>query len=212
MKAHWPAPERNKGPILEVLKRVLPESGTLLELASGSGQHAAHFAQHLPRWTWIPSDPDPENLASIAAYRAEHTGDNFGAPLALDVRSRDWNVPPLDAAFNANMIHIAPWGCCIAMMEGIARSLQPDGVFVLYGPFRIGGQHTADSNTAFDLKLRRQNELWGVRDLEEVVECAAASGLAFSERVPMPAENQTLVFRALAPRRQPRARVTSTTK
>jgi SAM-dependent methyltransferase len=196
MKAHWPAPERNKGPILEVLRRVLPDSGTLLELASGSGQHAAHFAQHLPRWTWIPSDPDRDNRASIAAYRAEHTADNFAEPLALDVRERDWPVPPLDAAFNANMIHITPWGCCVALLRGVARYLRPGGVFVLYGPFRIGGAHTAESNASFDLSLRRQNELWGVRDLEEVVECATGSGLAFEERIAMPAENQTLVFRA----------------
>jgi hypothetical protein len=107
------------------------------------------------------------------------------------------------------MIHITPWGCCIALMKGVARYLRPDGVFVLYGPFRICGAHTAESNATFDLNLRRQNGLWGVRDLEEVVECAAASGLVFSERVPMPAENQALVFRALAPRRQRPTRVTS---
>jgi hypothetical protein len=196
MKAHWPAPDRNKEPILEVLRRVLPDSGTLLELASGSGQHAAHFAKHLPRWTWIPSDVEPDNLASIAAYRAEHTGDNFRAPLLLDVRMPDWGVPPLDAAFNANMIHIAPWGCCTAMIDGVARYLRPGGVFVLYGPFRVGGAHTAESNLTFDQKLRSQNEHWGVRDVEEVIQCAAISGLTLSERIQMPAENQTLVFRA----------------
>jgi SAM-dependent methyltransferase len=196
MKACWPAPERNKQPILEVLRRVLPESGTLLEIASGSGQHAAHFTKHLPRWTWIPSDVERDNLDSIAAYRAEHTGDNFRAPLMLDVRTRDWGVPPLDAAFNANMIHITPWSCCVALIEGLARYLRPGGVFVLYGPFRVGGEHTAESNANFDLNLRRQNERWGVRDVEDVVQCAALAGLAFSERIAMPAENQTLVFRA----------------
>jgi SAM-dependent methyltransferase len=196
MKARWPAPERNKEPILEVLRRVLPESGTLLELASGSGQHAAHFTQHLPRWTWIPSDVERDNLDSIAAYRAEHTADNFRAPLLLDVRAQDWGVPPLDAAFNANMVHITPWSCTVALMEGVARYLRPNGVLVLYGPFRIGGSHTAGSNESFDLSLRRQNERWGVRDVEAVVQCAAVAGLAFSERIAMPAENQTLVFRA----------------
>jgi SAM-dependent methyltransferase len=198
MKACWPAPERNKAPILEVLQRVLPDSGTLLELASGSGQHAAHFAKHLPRWRWIPSDPDRDNRESIAAYCAEHTGDNLAAPLALDVRERDWPVPALDAAYNANMIHITPWGCCVALLRGVGRNLRPGGLFVLYGPISIRGAHTAESNANFDRSLRSQNELWGVRDLEEVVECAVGSGLAFEERVAMPAENQTLVFRARA--------------
>lgn len=196
MKAHWPAPERNKGPILEVLQRVLPKQGTLLELSSGSGQHAVYFSEHLPDWTWIPSDVDPDNLASIAAYREESGRERFRPPVALDVRARDWNVPPLDAAFNANMIHIAPWSCCVGLLEGVARYLKPGGVFLLYGPFRIGGAHTAPSNAAFDAGLRRQNEQWGVRDLEEVVNSAAVRGLHFSERVQMPAENQTLVFRA----------------
>lgn len=198
VKACWPAPERNKRPILEVLRRVLPESGTLLELASGSGQHVAHFAEHLPRWTFIPSDIEPDNLASIAAYRAEYPGHNFQAPRAIDVRSTDWGVPVLDAVFSANMIHIAPWSCCVGLIQGAARHLRAGGVFVLYGPFRIGGAHTATSNARFDEGLRRQNEHWGVRDLEEVVERADAAGLDFSERVPMPAENQTLVFRARA--------------
>lgn len=195
MKAHWPAPERNKGPILEVLQRVLPASGTLLEISSGSGQHAAYFSEHLPGMTWIPSDIDEDNLESIAGYHAECARENFRAPIALDVRSRDWGVPPLDAVFNANMIHIAPWSCSIGLLEGVARHLRPGGVFVLYGPFRIGGAHTAESNAAFDLGLRRQNEHWGVRDMEEVVHCASLLGLAFSERIQMPAENQTLVFR-----------------
>jgi SAM-dependent methyltransferase len=194
MKARWPAPERNKEPILDVLRRVLPESGTLLEIASGSGQHAAHFTKSLPRWTWIPSDVERDNLESIAAYRAEHTGDNFRAPLLLDVRNADWGVPPLDAAFNANMIHITPWSCCTALIAGVARYLRPGGVFVLYGPFRVGGTHTAESNASFDLNLRRQNERWGVRDVEEVVHCAAIAGLSLSEQIQMPAENQTLVF------------------
>lgn len=199
MKACWPAPERNKGPILEVLKRVLPPTGTALELASGSGQHAAHFAQHLPGWTWLPSDVDSDHLRSIAAYRAEHRGENFEAPRVIDVRSDDWGVPELDAVYNANLIHIAPWSCCVGLLQGAGRHLRAGGVLVLYGPFRIGGAHTAPSNERFDENLRRQNEQWGVRDLEAVVERAAAAGLSFSERVPMPAENQTLVFHASRP-------------
>lgn len=196
MKARWPAPERNKDAILDVLRRVLPESGTLLELASGSGQHAAHFARNLPQWTWLPSDAERDNLTSITAYRAEHTGDNFRAPLLLDVRMDDWGVPPIDAAFNANMIHITPWSCCEALIHGVARHLRPGGVFVLYGPFRIGSTHTAESNASFDRDLRRENERWGVRDMEEVVQRAEAAGLGFRERVPMPANNQILVFQS----------------
>jgi SAM-dependent methyltransferase len=196
VKACWPAPERNKEPILDVLRRVLPESGTLLELASGSGQHIAHFARHLPRWTFIPSDIEPDHLASIEAYRAEYRGDNFEHPRVIDVRSADWDVPALDAVFSANMIHIAPWSCCVGLIQGTARHLRAGGKFVLYGPFRIGGAHTAISNARFDENLRRQNEHWGVRDMEEVIERAEADGLEFSERVAMPAENQTLVFQA----------------
>lgn len=196
VKACWPAPERNKDPILDVLRRVLPESGTLLELASGSGQHIAHFAEHLPRWTFIPSDIDPDNLASIAAYRAEHPADNIAETRVIDVRSLDWGLPAIDAVFSANMIHIAPWSCCVGLIQGTARHLRAGGVFALYGPFRIGGAHTAESNARFDQNLRRQNEHWGVRDMEEVVERAAAAGLEFTERVAMPAENQTLVFHA----------------
>jgi SAM-dependent methyltransferase len=195
VKACWPAPERNKGPILEVLRRVLPETGTLLELSSGSGQHITHFASHLPRWTFIPSDIDRDNLASIAAYGLEYRGDNLEQPRSIDVRAADWGVPALDAVYNANMIHIAPWSCCVGLVQGAARHLRPGGVFVLYGPFRIGGAHTAPSNARFDENLRRQNEHWGVRDMEEVVERAAAVGLSLSERVAMPAENQTLVFK-----------------
>jgi hypothetical protein len=195
MKACWPAPERNKGPILDVLRRVLPESGTLLEIASGSGQHLAHFAAHLPKWTWLGSDLDPDHLASIEAYRAEHPGNNFLPPLRLDVRSPDWSVPAVVAVFNANMIHITPWSCCVALLHGVARHMRIGGTFVLYGPFRIGGAHTAPSNASFDESLRRQNEQWGVRDLEEVAERAALLGLGLHERVAMPANNQTLVFK-----------------
>lgn len=209
MKACWPAPERNKEPILEQLRRFLPASGTLLEIASGSGQHAAYFSEQLPSWTWMPSDIDPDNLASIRSYCEDSRGENLRPPISLDVRSHDWPVPELDAVFNANMIHIAPWPCCLSMLDGVARHLRPGGVFMLYGPFRIGREHTSPSNAAFDAKLREQNERWGVRDMEDVTAHAASVGLAFIERVPMPAHNQTLVFQAgqaertLAPRRQP---------
>jgi len=193
MKVCWPAPERNKQPIVAVLKRVLPERGTLLELASGSGQHIAHFASELPNIRFIASDIDPDNLASIRAYRAEG-GDNFLPPREIDVRSHEWQVGPVDAIFNANMIHIAPWASCVALIDGVRRNLARGGVFVLYGPFRVDGLHTAASNAEFDLSLRERNPEWGVRDLEAVVELAEAAGLSFRERVTMPANNLCLVF------------------
>lgn len=194
MRQHWPAPERNKVPILQVLQRVLPSSGRLLELASGSGQHAAYFARALPAWTWLPSDIDPTNLASIAAYVTEAALPNLEPPRSLDVCSEDWQVGAVDAVFNANMIHIAPWECCEGLMRGAGRCLRAGDVLVLYGPFRIGGAHTAPSNHAFDLDLRSRDPRWGVRDLETVAELARSHGLQHRETVAMPANNQCVVF------------------
>jgi cyclopropane fatty-acyl-phospholipid synthase-like methyltransferase len=193
-KAHWPAPERNKGPILEVLARVLPGAGTLLELASGSGQHAVHFAQHLPTLHYLPTDIDPENLASIAEWVREARLPNLLAPRALDVTWSDWNVTPVQAIFNANMLHIAPWECAIGLFAGVRRHLAEAGIVVLYGPYRITGAHTAASNESFDASLRKRDARFGVRDLEAVVELAEGAGLRLAERVEMPANNQTLVF------------------
>jgi len=195
MLQRWPAPERNKVPILEVLQRVLPaDGGRLLELASGSGQHAAFFAEALPAWTWQPTDIDPENLASIAAHREHVRLPNLLPPRALDVRESDWQTGSLEAVFNANLIHIAPWECCEGLLAGAARHLQARGVLVLYGPYRIAGEHTADSNREFDAGLRARDPSWGVRDLEAVSALAGELGLHLRERVAMPANNQCLVF------------------
>jgi SAM-dependent methyltransferase len=195
MLLRWPAPERNKVPILEVLQRVLPAtSGRLLEVASGSGQHAAFLAAALPTWTWQPSDIDPENLASIAAHRELVGLPNLLAPRVLDVRQSNWETETVDAVFNANMIHIAPWECCEGLLRGSARALRASGVLVLYGPYRVAGEHTAESNRRFDADLRAQDVRWGVRDLEAVTDFAGAHGLILRERVAMPANNQCLVF------------------
>jgi SAM-dependent methyltransferase len=192
-KLTWPAPERNKGPILEVLKRVLPREGTLLEIASGTGQHAAHFARHLPGLVVQPSDIEPANLESIRAWVREAALPNLREPLFLDVCA-DWSIERAEAVFNANMIHIAPWECALALFDGVGRVLAPGGVFVLYGPFRIHGAHTAPSNESFDRELESRDPRWGVRDIDDVLPLAEKAALRFLERVEMPANNQCLVF------------------
>jgi SAM-dependent methyltransferase len=194
-RRHAAAAERNREPILEVLRRVLPRSGLVLEVASGTGQHAAHFGAALPELVWQPSEHDPAMLPSIAAWTRELA--NVRPPIALDVSAEPWPVTgPLDAVFNANMIHIAPWPVCLALLRGAARHLTPGGALVLYGPYRIGGRHTADSNDAFDRRLRDTDPSWGVRDLEAVCEAAAVHGLSLEQRFEMPANNQTLLFRS----------------
>lgn len=194
-RRHAAAAERNCEPILGVLRRVLPPAGLLLEVASGTGQHAAHFAAALPELVWQPSERDPELLASIAAWTRGLP--NVLPPLALDVTVERWPIAaPLDAIFNANMIHIAPWPVCLGLLRGAARQLKAGGVLVMYGPYRIGGRHTADSNQAFDGRLRDSDPSWGVRDLEAVCEAAAAHQLGLEQRFEMPANNQTLVFRS----------------
>jgi SAM-dependent methyltransferase len=198
VKQAWPAAERNKAPILEVLGRVLPRTGTLLEIASGTGQHAAHFAEQLPGWVIQPSDIDSENLESIEAWVAEVRRPNLRRPFRLDVLAADWGVGRVDAVYCANMIHIAPPACTAGLVAGAARHLNGGGHFVLYGPFRVGGEHTAPSNAAFDADLRGRNPGFGVRDLEDVQSSATAAGLTLIERVAMPANNLTLIFERAA--------------
>jgi hypothetical protein len=200
MKLHWPAPERNREPILEVLRRVLPSRGTVLEIASGTGQHAVHFASQLPALHWQPSDVDEHNLASIRAWRSGSALPNLRAPLRLDVCDADWGLPAVDAIFCANMIHIAPWECCVGLIAGAGRQLVAGGVLLLYGPFKIAGEHTAPSNADFDASLKARDLRWGVREHEAVATLAQRAGLSLVERVPMPANNQTLIFRRAAGR------------
>ncbi len=194
MKRHAPAAERNREPILAVLRRVLPTAGLVLEIASGTGQHAAHFARHLPGLAWQPSDRDPDALASIEAWRREAGLANLRAPVALDVARPPWPIAAADAVFAANLIHIAPWAACEGLLRGAGAVLPPGGRLVLYGPFMIGGRHTAPSNAAFDADLRARDPAWGVRDLDAVTALAAAQALAYVERVAMPANNLTVVF------------------
>jgi len=191
-----PSTARNKGPILEVLKRCLPASGLVLEIAAGAGEHAVHNAAALPRLQWRPTDPDPVALASIAAWR-DHAGlPNLLEPLQLDAADPDsWPVDRADAMVNINMIHISPWAASQGLMTGAGRVLPKGGTLFLYGPFIEPGVETAPSNDAFDLSLRSRNPAWGIRRLEEVTALAAEHGLALSERIAMPANNLSLVFR-----------------
>jgi SAM-dependent methyltransferase len=165
----------------------------LLEIASGTGQHAAHFARHLPGLVVQPSDIEPANLESIRAWVREAALPNLREPLFLDVCA-DWSIERAEAVFNANMIHIAPWECALALFDGVGRVLAPGGVFVLYGPFRIHGAHTAPSNESFDRELESRDPRWGVRDIDDVLPLAEKAALRFLERVEMPANNQCLVF------------------
>lgn len=192
-KLEYSWPNRNKRPILEVLKRLLPGEGRVLEIGSGSGQHAAFFSGELPNLNWQPSDIDPDNLASIRVWRQEAATSNFLEPIRVDVLDNDWGIGEAEAIFSANLIHIAPWECAEALLAGARRHLKPSGLLIIYGPFRIGGAHTADSNAEFDDDLRKRDSRWGVRDLESVVD--AAKGFDLEERIEMPANNQTLVFR-----------------
>jgi hypothetical protein len=189
------AAERNRQPILDVLRRVLPARGTALEIAAGSGQHAAHFAAQLPQWTWLASDSDHGALATIEAWRAQAKLANLLPPLKLDVLAPEWpGVPAVDAIFCANLLHIAPWAACAALMRGAARHLAAHGVLVIYGPFVVDGEPTAPSNLAFDSDLKARDPAWGLRRLADVVAEAERVRLALRERVPMPANNLTLVF------------------
>jgi SAM-dependent methyltransferase len=190
-----PSVARNRDPILSVLRRVLPPAGQVLEIASGTGEHAVHFAAALPHLTWQPTDRDEQALKSIAAHRTAADLPNLLAPLVLDAAAPDWPVEQADAIVAINMVHISPWRATQGLMAGAGRILPPGGVLFLYGAYKENGAHTASSNEAFDLDLRRRNPEWGVRDLESVADLAREHGLDLVERVQMPANNLGLVFR-----------------
>jgi SAM-dependent methyltransferase len=192
---HAAATERNRQPILEILRRVLPPAGLVLEIASGTGQHVVFFARQLPGLRWQPSDPSPVHLDSIRAWTAASGADNVAAPLHLDVELAPWPVAHAEAILNINMIHIAPWAAAEALFRGAARLLPPAGVLFLYGPFKRDGQHTAESNARFDERLRGEDARWGVRELGAVQALAAAAGFGVPEVIAMPANNLSLVFR-----------------
>ncbi len=200
-RKYAPATQRNRQPILEVLLEVLPKSGTILEIASGTGEHAIFFAPHLSPRRWLPSDPNPELRASIATWAEHFPSENLEPPIELDASSPTWPVEttllaksPITAIANINMIHISPWSACLGLMAGAGRILPSGGILYLYGPFKQGGEHTAPSNAAFDESLIAQNPEWGVRDLEEVVAVANTQNLRLKQTYQMPANNLSVIF------------------
>jgi hypothetical protein len=208
-REHSPAAARNSGPILAVLQALLPERGAALEIASGTGQHAACFAAALPGWTWQPTDAAPQDFASIAAWSADAGASNVRAPLLLNVLSDSWpgagtalTAPfnhPFDLIYCANMLHIAPWACCAGLMQGAARHLAPTGHLVTYGPYLEDDVPTAPGNLAFDASLRAQNPDWGIRALSDVAREAQRAGLRLAARHALPANNLLLVWQRTAP-------------
>ncbi|AQA00581.1 SAM-dependent methyltransferase [Sphingopyxis sp. QXT-31] len=197
-KRHAPATLRNRDAITEVLAEWLPSSGTILEIASGSGEHAVHFAAAFPHLFWQPSDPDPAGVASIAAWRAEAGLPNVAPPLALDAAAPAWPTGRADAILCINMVHISPWAATVGLFAGAARLLAPGTALILYGPYVEPDVPTADSNQAFDASLRARDPAWGLRDTDAIKAAASAAGLAFAERRAMPANNLMLLFRRTA--------------
>ena len=193
-RLHAPPTDRNRDPILAVLRRWLPATGTVLEIASGTGQHALYFTGQLPGITWQPTDIGEGQLRSIAAWRATEERPNLLAPLPLDVTSDDWPVDRADAILNVNMIHASPWTTCLGLFRGAARVLPPGAPVLLYGPFMIDGEHTAPSNARFSLDLQSRHPNWGVRDLADVRRVANENGFELAERVPVPSNNFVVVF------------------
>lgn len=191
-----PAADRNKQAILELLRQLLPQRGNALEIASGTGQHVAWLGTGLSQWTWQPTDADPGALSSIAAWVAGQHLTNVRPPLLLDVMGPDW-LPPgeqFDLIYCANMLHIAPWATCAALMQGSARHLAPGGLLITYGPYLEDDVATSSGNVAFDLSLRARDPDWGIRRREYVEQEAASAGLQLVARHTMPANNLLLVW------------------
>lgn len=193
-KPYSEACERNREPILDVLRSAFADARSVLEIGSGTGQHAVYFAAALPHLTWQTADL-PIQHPGIMAWIAESGLKNLRAPLALDLTRPDWPAGPVDAAFTANTLHIVSWASVRRMFEGVARLLSPDGVFCVYGPFNYAGRFTADSNARFDAMLRARDPDSGIRGFEDVCALAAGVGLQLEADHPMPANNRTLVWR-----------------
>jgi SAM-dependent methyltransferase len=194
-RRHAPATARNRDPIAAVLRAELPPSGLVLEVASGTGEHCAHFAPLFPALDWQPTDPDPQSLASIAAWKESAACPNIRPPLALDASAPDWPVAHADAMLCVNMVHISPWEATLGLLDGAARLLAPGAPLILYGPYLREGVETAPSNRAFDADLRRRDPRWGLRAIEAMDAAAAERGLARTALHEMPANNIMPVYR-----------------
>ena len=193
-----PSAVRNTQPIVEVLSSVLPDQGTAVEIASGTGQHAVAFATQFPRWNWIPSDPHPAARSSIAAWKAKTALKNLGAPVNIDLTKPDWHddvVEPVKAILAINVVHISPWTASLGLVKGAAATLPSGGLLFVYSCFSRDGVHLSDSNIAFDKSLRTRNPLWGVRDTSELASAGQDHGLDLQDIIEMPANNLSLIFR-----------------
>lgn len=195
MKLKSPAAHRNVEPITSVLQEWLPPSGLVLEVASGSGEHALAFARSFPTLHWQPSDTDEHALASIAAWMEQESLPNLLAPIRLDVRDAEWALPTADALLSINMVHISPPSAALGLLDGAARLLPGGGVLILYGPWLVDGEPTAPSNMAFDADLRARNPDWGLRRVDSFAADASARGLALADQRTMPANNRMLLFK-----------------
>jgi hypothetical protein len=206
-RQYAPATQRNREPILAILARVIPPQSNVLEIASGTGEHGVFFASQLESCRWIPSDPNPLSRESIVAWKKSRNIANLSLPLPIDVTQNNWTQQlegeiegkklknqEIDAIININMIHISPWNACLGLISGAEKLLSPQGILYLYGPYKRNGKHTAPSNAIFDHSLRDRNPLWGIRDLEEVVETATAANLKLQEVINMPANNLSVIF------------------
>ncbi len=190
-----PATTRNRDPLLQVLKSLLPQTGTILEIASGTGEHACYFAPAFGNAIWQPTDIDEGAIASINAHRQADGPANLASPLYLNVMEPEWPISAADAALCVNMLHIAPWACCENLLQGCAHVLSPGAPLVLYGPFKRDGAHTAPSNAQFDQTLRGQNTEWGIRDIDEIAKAGKARGFTIEDPIAMPSNNFCLVLR-----------------
>lgn len=203
MKRHAPAAERNREPIAEVLAEELPSAGLVLEVASGTGEHAVHFARRFPQLEWQPSDPDEAARESIAAWREEAGLANLHLPIELDASARAWPIARADAALCINMIHISPLSATEGLFTQVARVLPPGAPLILYGPFLEDAVETAPSNEAFDASLRARNAEWGLRPISWLDALAERCGFERTRRAAMPANNLTLVYRRRTEKRPP---------
>ena len=194
MKQSSPSAERNREPIAAVLADWLPRAGLVLEVASGTGEHAVHFARRFRDLEWQPSDPDPAALTSIEAWRADSGLANLREPVILDATAATWPVTSAEAVLNINMVHISPWEAALGLLDGAARVLPAGGPLILYGPWIVHGIPTAPSNLAFDADLERRNSAWGLRKVEDFALEAEKRGLLLDDQRAMPANNRMLRF------------------